>query len=114
MEMTEPGVEVLVLCGASGSGKTSTAWEVGHRLQVLGVPHAVLDTDELDGVWPRPEPVEALIDISRQNLQAYWKRFSDLGTRHLVLCGVMASIPQSMSWIAEAIPGATITFVRLT
>jgi hypothetical protein len=31
-----------------------------------------------------------------------------------VLCGVMASIAQSEEWIADAIPDATITFVRLT
>lgn len=44
----------------------NVAWELGHRLQSLGVPHAVLDTDELDRVWPQPEPVDALIALTRR------------------------------------------------
>jgi hypothetical protein len=106
--------QVLVVCGPSGTGKTVTAWEIGRILESRQVPHALIDTDELDRVWPQPEPVEALIAISRRNLEAVWATFSNLGVRRLVLCGVMASIPQSKPWIEDAIPGATVTFVRLT
>lgn len=90
------------------------AWELGHRLQGLSVPHAVLDTDELDRVWPQPEPVHALMAVTQANLRAVWGTFSRLGTRHLILCGVMASIPLNKKWIEEALAPATITFVRLT
>lgn len=112
--MAESGIQVLVICGASGTGKTSTAFEIGRVLQDLGIRHALIDTDELDRVWPRPEPVEALIGISRRNLSAWWANFSELGVRHLVLCGVMASVTQSDRWIAEAVIGAHISFVRLS
>ena len=108
------GIQALVLCGASGTGKTVTSWEIGRTLQNLGIRHALIDTDELDRIWPQPEPVVALISVSRRNLQAIWATFSDLGVRHLVLSGVMASIPQSRSWLEEAVPVATFTFVRLT
>ncbi len=77
------------------------------------MPHAILDTDELDRVWPRPEAVEALTSITCRNLHAIRATYFDLGIRHLVLCGVMTSIPRSESMITEAIPGATITYVRL-
>jgi ABC-type dipeptide/oligopeptide/nickel transport system ATPase component len=107
-------IQALVVCGASGTGKTVTAWEIGRTLQSQSVPHALIDTDELDRVWPQPEPVEALHSISRRNLQAIWATFADLGVRRLVLSGVMASIPQSQPWIEDAIAGATIAFVRLT
>ena len=110
----ESDVRVLVICGAWGTGKTSTAFEIGRLLQTLGVRHALIDTDELDRVWPQPEPLETLIDISRRNLSTWWANFSDLGVRHLVLCGVMASVIQSERWIAEAVVAAEITFVRLT
>jgi ABC-type dipeptide/oligopeptide/nickel transport system ATPase component len=106
--------EVLAVCGASGTGKTVTMWEIGHRLRERGVPHALVDTDELDRVWPQPEPVEALIAVTYRHLRTMWETFSGLGTRHLVLCGVMASIAQSQESIAEAIPGATTTYVRLS
>jgi len=107
-------IRALVVCGACGTGKTVTSWEIGRTLQSRGIPHALIDTDELDRVLPQPEPVEALISVSRRNLQAIWGTFSDLGVRRLVLSGVMASIPQSKSWLEEAVVGATITFVRLT
>ena len=106
-------VQVLVVCGASGTGKTVTMWEIGHNLRRRGVRHALIDTDELDRVWPEPEPVDALISISRRHLRAMWETYSGLGVRHLVLCGVMASIPQSEPWLADTMPDATIRFVRL-
>ena len=112
--MLDHNLNVLVVCGASGTGKTVTVMEIGHNLQRRSVPHALIDTDELDRVWPRPEPVEVLISVSRRNLRALWSTFSDLGVRHLVLSGVMASIPQSEPWIRDSIEGATIVFVRLT
>lgn len=112
--MAESDVRVLVICGAAGTGKTSAAFEIGRVLQDLGIRHALIDTDELDRVWPQPEPVEALIDLSRRNLSAWWAGFSELGVRHLVLCGVMASVAQSERWIAEAVVGARISFVRLS
>lgn len=111
--MHDPEIRVLVLCGASGVGKTSTAWEIGHRLQGVEIAHAILDTDDLDRVWPHPEGIEARISISRRNLQSCWATFSAVGARHLVLCGVMASTAESTEWIADAIPGASIRFVRL-
>ena len=102
-----------MLCGAAGTGKTATLWEVGHILRTHGVHHALIDTDELDRVWPTPKTTEALISISRRNLGAVWETFSSLGIRHLVLCGVMASTAQSRVWIENAMPGASTTFVRL-
>jgi hypothetical protein len=112
--VSDDGVEVLVLCGAAGAGKTATLWEVGHILRAHGVAHALIDTDELDRVWPTPKTTEALISISRRNLRAIWETFSGLGIGHFVLGGVMASTAQSREWIENAIPGAAITFVRLS
>ena len=101
------------MCGAAGTGKTTTAWEIGHRLIAAGVPHAVLDTDELDRVWPRPDDIERLVDIARRNLAAFWRTYAELGTERLVLAGVMAALPMNRAWIEAAIPGARVTFVRL-
>jgi hypothetical protein len=112
--MSDDSVEVLVLCGAAGTGKTATLWEVGHILRAHGVPRALIDTDELDRVWPTPKTTEALISISRRNLRAVWETFASLEIRHLVLCGVMASTAQAREWIDDAIPGAAVTFVRLS
>jgi hypothetical protein len=107
-------IQVLVVCGASGTGKTAAALEVGQHLRKLGIQHALIDTDELDRVWPQPDRIEDLIEISRRNLRSLWLTFSDLGIRHLVLCGVMASISESKLWIADAIGESTTMYVRLT
>jgi ABC-type dipeptide/oligopeptide/nickel transport system ATPase component len=107
------GAEVLLICGASGTGKTVTAWEVGHFLQSYDIPHAVIDTDELDRVWPQPEPLEALVEISRRNLGSIWDTYSDLGIRHLVLCGVIASLAEDQQWIGGSIADSRTTSVRL-
>lgn len=114
VEVNGEKTQVLVVCGASGTGKTATVFEVGQHLRTLGIQHALIDTDELDRIWPQPEQVDDLIEISRQNLRAMWMTFSGLGVRHLVLCGVMASISESRLWIADAIGDSTITYVRLT
>jgi hypothetical protein len=55
-----------------------------------------------------------LIAISKSNLKAFWSTFASHGYRRLVLSGVMASLPLNEPWIAEAVPGSTITFVRLS
>ena len=47
--------------------------------------------------------------MTRENLVG--ATFSRLGTPHLVLCGVMASIPQSRAWIEAALGQTTITFL---
>ena len=111
--MISEETQVLVICGASGTGKTTAALEVGQHLRQLGIHHALIDTDELDRIWPQPGQIEDLIAISRRNLQALWMTFSELGIRHLVLCGVMASISESQVWIADAIGESTIAYVRL-
>jgi hypothetical protein len=111
--MTQNAVEVLVVCGAPGTGKTATGWEIGHQLEQLGVRHAILDTDELDRVWPQPESVQDLITITHRNLRAFWESYADLDLRHLVLCGVMASISLNEPWITEAIKGSSVILVRL-
>jgi len=73
-----------------------------------------LTPTKLDRVWPQPDRIEDLIEISRRNLRSLWLTFSDLGIRHLVLCGVIASISESKLWIADAIGESMTTYVRLT
>ena len=107
-------IQVLVICGASGTGKTAALLEVGQHLRKLGIHHALIDTDELDRIWPQPEHIEDLIAISSRNLRALCRTFFERGIRHLVLCGVMASISEGKLWIADAIGESTITYVRLT
>jgi hypothetical protein len=107
-------VDVLVICGAAGVGKTSTAHEVSLRLTANGLAHALVDADELDRVYPWPVPGLPAWEMARRNLASVWGNYAAFGHHRLVLCGVLADLRQELRWIAEAVPDAAFTVVRLT
>lgn len=107
-------VDVLVICGAAGVGKTSTACEVSLRLAGDDVTHAMVDCDELERLHPWPVPQFPVWEVSRRNLSAVWRTYSDLGHQRLLLCGVFSDLRQELRWIAEAVPDAAFTVVRLS
>jgi hypothetical protein len=107
-------VDVLVICGAAGVGKTSTACEVSLRLAGEGMTHAMVDCDELDRVHPWPVPGVPVWEMARRNLSAVWGNYAELGHHRLLLCGVFADLRQELRWIADAVPDAAFTVVRLT
>jgi adenylylsulfate kinase-like enzyme len=107
-------VDVLVICGAAGVGKTSTAFEVSRRLADNGLAHALVDADELDRGHPWPLPGLPVWEMARRNLASVWGNYAALGHHRLVLCGVLADLRQELRWISEAVPDAAFTVVRLT
>ncbi|MDF3290007.1 hypothetical protein [Streptomyces silvisoli] len=107
-------VDVLVICGAAGVGKSSTVYEVSRRLAADSMAHAVLDCDELDRIQPWPVPGLPVWEMARRNLAAVWANYADLGHHRLMLTGVFADLRQELPWIAEAVPAAAFTVVRLT
>lgn len=103
-------VAVLVISGPAGVGKTSVAHEASLHLQAAEVAHAVIDTDELDHLYPPPDDLPTLAE---QNLAAMWQAFAERGTRRLILVGVYLDRPSELEWIARAVPGAHFTLARL-
>jgi hypothetical protein len=105
--------EILLITGAAGVGKSTATWEISEELKRRGLPHALIDTDELDRVWPRPpdEMGQRRIDVG--NLASWWSRYEELGIPRLVLAGVFLDLHAAVSWIAEAIPEGEIRAVRL-
>lgn len=61
--------DVLLICGAAGVGKSSVAREISLQLERSGVPHALIDTDELDRIYPVPGDLPA---VTERNLWAVW------------------------------------------
>ncbi|MFH8410050.1 hypothetical protein ACH4FX_35525 [Streptomyces sp. NPDC018019] len=110
----QPTTKILVLCGAAGVGKSTTAYEVSHRLGRADIPHALIDTDQLDQVYPWPPPGHTPSELSRRNLAALWANLAGIGHTRLLLTGVFVSLERELTWIADAVPGAGITSVRLT
>ncbi len=113
------GVDILLLTGPAGVGKSTLSWEISARLAAAGIAHAAIETDELDRVHPKPTREElarlwpGTIDISAVNLAALWATYARLGHRRLILSGVMLHLGFDRRWIAGAIPDARIVVIRL-
>ncbi len=102
--------DVLVIAGPAGVGKSTTAFEVSLRLQTASVAHALIDTDELDRIFPVPDD---LSDVTRDNLEAMWRTFRARGAHRLILIGVYLDRPVELEWVRQAIPDARFTCIRL-
>lgn len=112
-------MQLLLITGPAAVGKTTLCWEMSEQLAAKQVAHAVIETDELDRVFPRPS-AEALdrihpgtTDVSRINLAAIWSTYRALGQTRLIMSGVMVHLDFDRKWILAAIPDARITVVRL-
>jgi 2-phosphoglycerate kinase len=112
-------VEILLLTGPAGVGKSTLSWEISTLLAERGIAHAAIESDELDRVFPRPSRQDlqrlapGTIDISTLNLRAMWSTYRELGHSRLIMSGVMMHLAFDRQWIAAAIPNAKFTVVRL-
>lgn len=88
-------MELLLITGPAGVGKSTLCWEMSAQLAAAEVAHAVIETDELDRVYPRPTSQDlnriqpGTIDVSTINLAAIWSTYRALGHTRLVMSGVM-------------------------
>jgi broad-specificity NMP kinase len=108
-----PPVEVLVVCGPAGVGKTTVANEVSEQLKLAQIEHAVIDTDALDQVHPWPLPGLPPEELSRRNFAAVWGNFAQIGHRRLILTGVFVDLEVELAWITSVVPTRKVTVVRL-
>jgi predicted ATP-dependent serine protease len=112
-------VEILLITGPAGIGKSTLCWEIGAQLAASKLAHAIIETDELDRAFPRPTPEQlsalkpGTSDVSALNLAAMWEIYRALGHTRLVMSGVMLDLEADCRWITSAIPRARITAVRL-
>ena len=120
MSTREPRrTRILLITGPAGVGKSTLTWEISARLAASSVAHAVIETDELDRVFPLPTPREleslrpGTTDVSSLNLAAIWSTYRALGHTRLIMSGVMVRPEDDLRWIADAIPDADVTVVRL-
>jgi hypothetical protein len=104
-------IEVLVIAGPAGVGKTSVMHEVSARLRESDVAHAVIDTDALDDVFPVPADQSR---ITERNLAFVWQGYRDeLGARRLILAGVYLHRADELAWIQRATGAEHLILVQL-
>lgn len=115
----QDSVDILLITEPAGIGKSTLCWEIGAVLAEAEEPHAIIETDELDRVYPRPsaEDLERLApgtrDVSSINLAALWSTYRALGQSRLVMSGVVLHLDFDRQWTLAAIPAARITVIRL-
>ena len=79
----------LLITGTVGAGKTSVAAMVGDLLSQAGVPHAVIDLDDLRRAWPSPPGDRFNVTIAVRNLRAVARNYLDAGAARIVLASVI-------------------------
>jgi len=102
--------QVVLISGPAGVGKSSTAFEMSMQLQASGIAHALVDTDELDRIFPVPDD---LYRLTERNLAAIWQAYRERGACRLIVVGVYVHEPSELAWLGRALPDARFTMVRL-
>lgn len=94
-------VEVLLVGGRSGVGKTAVGWEVSVLLRAAEVAHCLVEGDNLDQAYPAPpgDPTRAL--LTERNLAALWRNYAALGHRRLVYTNTVSVLEPEL--IARAV-----------
>ena len=101
-------VDVLVLHGSPGAGKTTLARAVSELLREADLAHGVIDMDELSIVHPQPGR-----SFARENLKAIWPRYAAVPGLRLLLPSVIADEAELLL-LRDALPGANLAVCELT
>jgi adenylylsulfate kinase-like enzyme len=101
-------VDVLVLHGSPGSGKTTLSRAIAEHLRTADVAHAVIDLDDLSIVHPSPGR-----SFARENLKAVWPNYAAIPHLKLVIPSVIAD-EEERRLLRAAVPGAKFTVCELT
>lgn len=105
-----PKVPLLLLCGSSGAGKSSVAWEVYWSLLRERLPVAHVD---LDGIGYGPPGHSGSFALKFQNVSAVWRTYADAGASAFVVSGLRV-LQEDVLECAAALPGSVPTPVVLT
>jgi adenylylsulfate kinase len=110
--MASTPVPVLVITGAVGAGKSTVGSAAAALLHDAGMPHALVDLEQIERCWPVPDDDPWNERIIHKNLAAVWANFAEAGAHPLIVCRVLEA-RSLLEQIRVAVPGADITVVRL-
>ena len=106
-------LELLLIGGRSGVGKTTVAHELSEWWQRRGVAHCLVDGDNLGAAYPKPADDPDGSALTEANLRAVWENYAAAGHRRLVYVNTVSVLEPSM--VLRAIGGsARVSGVLLT
>jgi predicted kinase len=111
--MPERPIPVLVVTGPIGVGKTTVSQQLGSLLSAREIPHTVIDMDWLRDTWPQPADDRFNARLGFRNLADVARNSRAAGSGRFVIADVVES-RRDHGRYREAIPGASVTVVRLT
>jgi adenylylsulfate kinase-like enzyme len=104
--------EVLLVCGATGAGKSAAGFGVFLRQLRAGVAAAYLDLDQIGFMSPAPADDPGGHRLKAANLADVWRTYHAAGARRLVLSGPVPD-ERAAAVYADALPAARVTVCRL-
>jgi adenylylsulfate kinase-like enzyme len=111
-EVAAAGGHILLLCGATGVGKSTIGFELYLRDLTAGRTAAYIDLDQIGFCGPGLVGHQASHRIKARNLAALWRTYRAAGASHLVAVGPVQNETAYQAY-AEALPAASITLCRL-
>ncbi len=109
---SEKVVQVLVITGPVGVGKTSVARAISDLLGNAAVAHTMIDMDMLRWCYPSNPADPFHGQLGLQNLAAVWANYQAAGAQRVVMADVVETLT-TVAQYEKAIPGAVVTVARL-
>jgi len=104
--------DVLLVCGATGVGKSAAGFEVFLRQRRAGLAAAYLDLGQIGFVSPASPGDPGGHRLKARNLADLWRNYHAAGARRLVLSGPVPD-ERTVAVYATALPAARVTVCRL-
>lgn len=89
-------IQILLLGGASGTGKTTVGWELSAILEQRCVAHCVIDGDTLGHIFPAPPGDPSRSGIVERNLASVWSGFAEVGQTRLIYTNTVSVLEEEM------------------
>jgi chloramphenicol 3-O-phosphotransferase len=105
-------VPVLLITGAVGVGKTTTASAVSGLLAENGILHACVDLPQISKAFPERPDDPWNEKLAHRNLACLWLNFRAVGVERLIVTRVLES-RSLIRRVTDAVPGAEVVVVRL-
>ena len=106
-----PPINLLLITGSMGSGKTTVLSEASDILTSRNIPHASIDLDALGTAHLSP-PLQNN-DLMYRNLQSVWENYAQVGVTRLLLARAIENRAE-LQQCRIAVSGAEIVICRLT